>query len=307
MPKFKLSDIDTKEVSLVPKGANNKKFFLVKSADGDKVITGEEFIGSLLKSSPEKIEEVCKGLEPNVREALSVVFKLMQKVRETTSEKTINKLLSELNLGGSELIKGETQMPENETNANKPEAPKSDDPKKVENEGTAEVNTPAAPEKPAEEEVAKEAQVQSLTKENVELRKAHDELKKKFEKSENERITKEFVAKAGELKNLSITPAEFGPVLKSVNDTSPEAFEKVMTVLKAADEALAKSELFESKGSDAKIAGAGAWDKIEKLAAGMVEKSSDGLTKAKAIDLVLKSEEGKKLYSDYLNEVGGAA
>lgn len=305
MAKFRLSDIETNEVSLVPKGANNRKFFLVKSADGDHVVRAEEIIKELLKQPAEKIEEVCKNLEPAVKEALSAAFKLMQVVRDSVPEETINKLLSELNLGGSEPKEGEKQMPETKADATKKGAPEGDQ-ANLEAQGAAK-NTPA-PEGDKAADVNKEAQkVEALMKENADLRKSHEELQKKFSESENARLTKEFVEKASEFKNLGIEANEFGPVLKTINEASTEAYDKVMGVLKAADKQLGESKVFESAGSDSKVAKSGAWDKIEKLAEGMVEKSTDGLTHAQAIDRVLKSDEGKKLYNEYMKEMGGAA
>lgn len=54
MAKYKLSDVETIEVSLVPKGANDKKFFLLKTADGDHVVSAMDLISKLIDEVVEK-------------------------------------------------------------------------------------------------------------------------------------------------------------------------------------------------------------------------------------------------------------
>jgi hypothetical protein len=292
MAKFKLSNIKTEEVSLVPKGANNKKFFLIKSADGDMVLSTEELVSRLIDSDDEAVKKICEGAPAEIAEAVKVVKTLLQVIKDNVSDPSTNQIFQNL----LKELHGESQMSEEEKKVETPEAAPEAQKPVEEQKGD---DKPAAP-----EEVAKAVKVE---KENVELKKELANFKKKFEESENARITKEFIEEARGFKNLSMTPEEFGPVLKSIKDATAEGYEKLMTVLKSADEMVGQSVLLASVGSDNKIASNGAWEKIEKLAEGMVQKSSTPMKQADAISLVLKTEEGKKLYNQYNIELGGVA
>lgn len=64
----------------------------------------------------------------------------------------------------------------------------------------------------------------------------------------DERKMKEFIAKAADLKHLSVDPARFGPVLKSASEAMPTAmYEELDRVLKAADKGMSAS--FKELGS----------------------------------------------------------
>lgn len=118
------------------------------------------------------------------------------------------------------------------------------------------------------------------------------------------RITKEFISKAAEFKALPIRPEEFGPVLKSVSEAvSPEIYQKVESVLEAANELVEKSKVFDEfgKGTGAG-AGSSAWNKIESLASNLVQKNAS-MTKEQAIAQVLK--QNPDLYTEYQKELLG--
>lgn len=280
MKKYRLSDIETMEVSLVPKGANNKKFFLLKTASGDSVLKAQAFLTKLSEMKAEEAKKVCAGLQGEVKEVLISLCK---------SNQNNNQLLSEL-LAESVSKDGGPLMSE-EKKETAPEV----------KEEVAQETTQETTEAKAEE------QVEKLMKEASDLRKQNEELAKSLNEITEANLLKEYVEKAGEFKNLSISPEEFGPVLKTLATQTPEAFEKVMAVLKAADEALKQTELFKSAGSEATVSTGDSWARIEKLAEGLIEKSDKGFSKAKAIEQVLKTDEGKKLYNQYMIEMGGAA
>lgn len=280
MKKYRLTDIETMEVSLVPQGANNKKFFLLKSAQGDSILEAKVFLEKLSKMEEKEIKKVCEGLQKDAKEILASVCKSNQN----------NNLLSEL-LAESVSKDGGTLMSENLKEETAPE---------VKEEATQEATQETT-------EAKAEEQVEKLMKETADLRKKNEELAKSLTEIQEANLLKEYVAKAGEFKNLAISPEEFGPVLKTLATKTPEAFEKVMAVLKAADESLNQSELFKSAGSEAQGTTGDSWARIEKLAEGLIEKSEKGFSKAKAIEQVLKTEEGKKLYNQYMIEMGGVA
>lgn len=279
MKKYRLSDIETMEVSLVPQGANNKKFFLLKTASGDSVLKAQAFLTKLSEMKAEEAKKVCAGLQGEVKEVLISLCKSNQNNNQLLSE-----LLAESVTDGGPLMSEEKK------------------------ETAPEVKEEVAQETTQETTEAKaEEQVEKLMKETADLRKKNEELAKSLNEITEANLLKEYVAKAGEFKNLSISPEEFGPVLKTLATQTPEAFEKVMAVLKAADESLNQSELFKSAGSEAQGTTGDSWARIEKLAEGLIEKSEKGFSKAKAIEQVLKTEEGKKLYNQYMIEMGGVA
>jgi len=129
-------------------------------------------------------------------------------------------------------------------------------------------------------------------------------------KMRDENDTKVFVAKAAKLtSNLGVKADEFGPVLKSINAANPELAAKVEAVLKSANEAVAKGDLFkeagaETHGNPTGVAKADAWGQIETLASNMVAKG-DSKTQAEAISEVLKSDEGRRLYAIYTGKIKG--
>jgi hypothetical protein len=169
----------------------------------------------------------------------------------------------------------------------------------------------AAPKKPEDgsnEDILKglpEGVAKMIKDTQEELKKsqtANAELAKSVAKMVDESITKDYVAKASSFDNLGIKPEEFGPVLKSIASVSPEAFAKVEAVLKAANEAIAKGSLFSEFGADgdngAAVTREDAWGQITTLADARVTKGENA-TQAQAIEAVLKTAEGRKLYAIY--------
>jgi flagellar biosynthesis GTPase FlhF len=66
----------------------------------------------------------------------------------------------------------------------------------------------------------------------------------------DQRVTQEFIKKAEGFKALSVKPVEFGPVLKRASEKLEKAdFEVLEELLKAADEQIAKGDLFKEMGS----------------------------------------------------------
>lgn len=96
-------------------------------------------------------------------------------------------------------------------------------------------------------------------------------------------------------------------VLKEAGDKlSPEGYESLVSLLSAANERVAKGDLFTEMGRTALGDGSetDAWAKIEKAADDLVEKSDTGMTRDQAVDRVLKTREGAALYDAYLRETG---
>lgn len=145
----------------------------------------------------------------------------------------------------------------------------------------------------------------------VELRKTADEQKSKADeaieiaKSERDaRETKEFVAKSAGYENIAKTDTEFGEVLKSIHRAEQDkhlpdgTLAALETVLKAADEQIAKGDLFAEQGH----VGGGSSDAESKVDAVIAEirKADPSLTREQAYDQALKND--PSLYDEIRKE-----
>ncbi len=146
-----------------------------------------------------------------------------------------------------------------------------------------------------------ESMIEKQDRTEKDLKEAREEIAKAHEEIRSSTI----VQKAEEFK--FVAPAdELTAVLKEAGaKLDPETVEKLETILGTANERLEKSGLFtelgKTHGEQTESAG-DAWSQIEKMAAERVEKSDEPLSTEQAIDRVLKSAEGKKLYRQYLAE-----
>ncbi len=150
----------------------------------------------------------------------------------------------------------------------------------------------------------------------ADVRKAEDEMRERVEKAEalaakaeDELRTKEFILKSESLAHVAPS-GDLAPLLKEAAETmKPESFEKLEKILKAVDARIATGDLYTEFGSAARSEGAAATDayaQIEKMASELVEKSTD-LTRDQAVDRVLATPEGKRLYSEYTASAMGVA
>lgn len=121
-------------------------------------------------------------------------------------------------------------------------------------------------------------------------------------KAEDDKLTRTVVAKAEGLTFVGATD-DLAEILKAASEKlEPEQVEKLEQILTGANERISKSKLFEELGAKHIVGGESpgdAWSKIEKMADDLVEKAGDGMTRDKAIDTVLKSNEGKRLYEEF--------
>jgi hypothetical protein len=146
--------------------------------------------------------------------------------------------------------------------------------------------------------------------------KEHEELVKKAAEAEqkaaateavlkaerDERLRKEWIAKAAEYKHLPAKPEEFGLVLKALSEKAPEELAKLEQVLKAADEQIGQGALFKEVGSGAAPVGGTAWAKIEAAANALVQKD-DKLTHEQAIRKAIELH--PELYEEHVKEMRG--
>jgi len=168
----------------------------------------------------------------------------------------------------------------------------------------------------AEEKIDKSAlppEVRAYVEKAEAERAADRERAEKAEKAANEaseiakaereaRLTKEFVAKAEGYEALVVKAEDFGPVLKEASEKlSKASFDEIERVLKAADEQIAKGDLFKEMGRNGEAPAAdSALAKAETRAAELM-KSDPKLAKGEALDLVFKAD--PELQAAYLAQV----
>ena len=279
--EFDLGEVEIDFISFVPRGANRKKYFLVKEDEQLK----EDILKSILETDEGEVSRVLKeaGLEGEAAGVLEAAAKLLKAYRDELPDDALRILAKACGL------------PEKE---------------------------PAAKNDPKKEGAGTEGPAEGLSKDAI--AKMDPEVKAIFEKMaadshtateraeraeniakslQDEKVLKEYVEKAGDLSHLPVEPLKFGPVLKALGEGHPTEFEEILRVLKAADAALAKSELFKEIGK----AGSGetsAEAAVYAKARGLVAKDAD-LTFDEAVAKVL--EDDPELYERYEDERQAAA
>jgi hypothetical protein len=139
----------------------------------------------------------------------------------------------------------------------------------------------------------------------MEIVKAANERAEEAEKiakaERDERLLREFVAKAQSYTSLPVDPAEFGPVLKKLSETlSTEEYEAVTKALAAGNETMANASLFGEIGKR------GGYQPTEAIA--KVDVSAEEIAKAQNISIEAARtqvfERDPALYDQYLQEAG---
>lgn len=165
---------------------------------------------------------------------------------------------------------------------------------------------------PEEQRPALELLMKSHDDELAELRKTAeaeatkaDEATKIAKAVEEKLETAEYIAKSSSLEHLTKDDAEFGPVLRVIAKAEeaghlPEGtVEKLDTVLKAANEAIEKGDLFSEVGRAGHGAGGDAQAKLDAKAAEL-RKDDPTLTKEGAVSKALELD--PSLYTDIRKE-----
>jgi len=142
--------------------------------------------------------------------------------------------------------------------------------------------------------------LEAIFKANKEQVEKAARLEKELKAERETRREKEFIEKAAGM-GIGGKTEDLAKILKGVADADPTLYGKLEALLKGAAEQIKKSSLFAEIGtrSEGALPGQDAWAKIETIASGMVEKSADKISKSDAIDAVLKTAEGRRLYDEY--------
>ena len=272
---FELSDLDVFEVSLVPRGANNKKFFMVKNEEGGFNMF-YEVLKELLEVEIENEKEVDKILKDyNVNEdgiePTKALIKILKSYREEFPDNYLELVGSLCGFNSSKKIE-DSKKDVNLINK--------------EDISKLEVN----------DEIKKSLEV--LFKQNEEISKQNDLLKKEIEKEKDLKLINEYIGICKEFDCLNINNEEFGKVLKEVSSVNKENVDKIIEVLKSANELVKKGDVFKEVGSSSYSESSSAWDKIEKCAVEIMENEKV----SKEVALTRAMERNSDLYDEYVKE-----
>lgn len=291
--------MDTGEVSIVDKGANKKGRFPIFKTEEEMEF--KEVLEAVLKTESDTdkpLSEVLKDLEISDKgaEALTAVVKTLDAFKGEIPEGAIEKAMAAAGFA-------------------KPEEEEDDNMKKK-----VKKSNEAGEGKSTEEPVSKEFdklpdEVRALVTKELEKRDAaleiiksdNETLKATLKVEKDARELAEWTEKARN--ELSHYPGksteELGAMFKRLSDSDTELANEQFENYKASSEAMKASNVLKEVGSiGADVSSGSAWDKIVKMAEGLVEKSAESdFTIEKATELVI--ERNPKLYTEYLNESGG--
>lgn len=273
--EYDLRDVDVQFISFVPRGANKKEYLAVVKE------MKEDILKTILETQDADLAKALQeaGLEGEGAEALVGAAKVLKAYKDALPENSIEFLAKCTGLAMPESLK-----------------------KGVPSKAGTEANKQAASDLSKEAIAKMDPETQSIVKQLLEENNATKaeakEARQIAKELKEEKILKEYIEKAGELPHLAIEPLKFGPVLKALGEGHPGEFEEIFRVLKAADAAIKKSELFKEIGkagsseSDAEAA-------VYAKAKGLVAKDAD-LNFDEAVAKVLDGD--PDLYERYEDE-----
>lgn len=325
MPLTELTDYTGYEVSLVPLGANKKKRFLVTKEHGELAM--DKLLEQILKEGLKdegSVDKVVKNLGMNEEEGmvLKAIMKMVGGDKAPLSKEKLMKALDDMGEKSPEQIKKmeeeEEEKKEKIKKAEEEEAAAIKKAKEEEEEvnknlkgGTMPAKVPVLKEdgswdlsgvdenlRPALEVVCKSNEMLTKTITSQEL--VNKSLAEKLKTEQDARVLKEFEVKAQSYGHLGDDATALAKVLKSAHDADPKNCEAIEMILKSANAKIEEGNLFKEAGATSTtMHGATAWTKIEKMAEGF-ETADPSLSKADAIDLVLKKH--PELYDEYSQE-----
>jgi len=264
--EFDLGEVEIDFISFVPRGANRKKYFLVKE---DRALK-EDILKSILETDEGEVSRILKEakLEGEAAGVLEAAAKLLKAYRDELPEDALKILAKACGLPEAEPVV-EKNDPKNEGK---------------ETEGPAESLSKEAI---AKMDPETQAVVKQLLEENAVTKTEAREARQIAKELRDEKILKEYIEKAGDLSNLPIEVLKFAPVMKALGEEHPAEFAEVYRVLKAADALLEKSAVFSEIGKAGQAGSAEA--QIYAKARALVAKDGD-LTFEEAVDKIMDLE-----------------
>ena len=183
---------------------------------------------------------------------------------------------------------------------------KDEEAKKLKEEEAKKLKEEEAEDEEEEEEDAEKSVKKSTFDSCVaKMASENSSLKQQVAKMIDEKQTRQHIAKAAELDCLPAETEELGIILKSIAAVDDATYQKLEAILKTANEEIRQGALFSEMGYSGSVSASSpedAWSQIEILATQMVTKDASK-TSSQAIDEVLKSSEGKRLYALHMGRI----
>ena len=269
--EFDLGEVEIDFISFVPRGANRKKYFLVKE---DRALK-DDILKSILETDEGDVSRVLKeaGLEGEAAGVLEAAAKLLKAYKDELPE------------GALQILAKASGLPESQPTA------KGHAKEEGAGEGKKKEGAPGAVlSKEALEKMdpATQAIVKQLQEENTATKAEAREARQMAKELKDEQVLKEYVAKAEELQSLPVQPLKLGPIMKTIGEAHPQEFDEIFRLLKAADAVIEKSELFREFGKSGP-GESSAEAQIYAKARAMVAKDGD-LTFEEAVEKVMDLE-----------------
>lgn len=239
----RLKNLEAVEVSIVPRGANRRKFLIFKG-DDVKMLDFESIMDIELENEQE-VDNVLKaeGLSEKAINAIKGALKLLNAFKEELPGDILSKLAGLAGYGYPE--------------PTSKEEPKEEDKEGVKKDGALDIKSLPEDLRPS---------IERLWKEHQELVKKNEELEALLKAEQEQKLIREFVQKAEtELSNFPAKPEELGLLLKSISEKAPEEYQKLEDVLKSANEMLKESNLFRETGRNSSAPGS-VEDKLSAMA-----------------------------------------
>ena len=325
-----LTELETAKVSLVKRGANLKPRFPITKSEG--IVMNKEVLKAILEVEAEnegKITEVFKNLSDKGTEAVTGALRLINAYTDELPEDLLPKLaeLSGFKAGKIEKAKGDNPFGGDDDEKKEfmawRKAKKAEEKKaarlaakeaaasggavaKALAELTPELSAQLAPIFKAHQEQSDAAHAEDIAKAEERTEDAKEErteIAKTLATERGERQTKEWIHKAEtELAHDQGESSEgLGKMLRDLHDHDPKVAEAQFKSMKAASDAIKKSDMLVAAGVPGSPAVAGsAAEKIEKMAKQLVLKAEKPMTQEAAEAFVV--EQNPDLYNEYLNE-----
>jgi hypothetical protein len=292
----KLTNVQTQEVSLVRRGANNKRFALTKSKESKMHFS--ELLKTVLETEAEGEDKLVATLKANGadEDAIQVAvanYRLQNGFRDQLSPDEFNAVAKAAGYQEKAKEPPKDKDEDKADAAGKPPFPGAKPPFKAKSEKSADMN------------LEMDRVLKAQQNEIEALRKESQGLQEILKAERAERIRKEYVAKCAKEFPLvpGMTSDEMGEMLQKAYEVSDEFGQNLEKQWTQTQASLSKSQLLVNQGFVSANDGSpvqGAWGKIQELAKQRVQKADGGLSEAKALDMVLK--ENPDLYQEYLNE-----
>jgi hypothetical protein len=262
--EFDLGEVEVDFISFVPRGANRKKYFIVKE---DRELK-EDILKAILETDEGEVSRTLKEakLEGEAAEVLGSAAKLLKAYKDELPEGALQILAKACGLPGPE-PKEKIDAAAGQTGA----------------EGKAALSKESIAKMDPETQTI----VKQLLEENNATKAEAQEARRIAKELKDEKILKEYVEKAEDLIHLPIEARKFAPVMKALGEEHPAEFAEVYRILKAADALIEKSAVFSEIGKAGQASSAEA--QIYAKARALVAKDGD-LTLEEAVEKVMDLE-----------------